>query len=746
MTRNKAFSVFAVLLCLNLALGNTIAQEEITTVKKYPDYGYMFMGKDKCENFNRKIFAFNLKLNKFVIKPVHRVWASVMPQYGMDRIQSAHTNLVYPKRLVSTLIQKDFKSAKNETIRFFANTTVGLGGLYDPAKRYLKIEPVDEDMEQALAKCRIKKGPYLVIPVLTSSCPRDLAGRILDWALDPSSYVATPVLAIVKAGLTVNRTSYMQPLVKMLESTYADPYEIAKKLYGLESHIKVFNYDRPEVLQELADNMQKKQVEEEQENSLTYYPQPRPFISLEDDVLSSSIFSEAVQELSVANLPSKLFDPLSFEVPISDIETNKQNIALTDVIRGGARTDAVILPEQTEAPLEADLLLEGYNPQGPVIDSMRTALFDLPGISDSMWNELSLWNRCFSNKIRTSSVNISPERENYRYRYILQKDKTAPVAIVYPSIGEGIMSYHSVVLAKLFFDAGYSVIIQGSNFQWEFVKSMPKDYRPGIPAQDAHYLREVTSKILTSLQTKHNCQPREKLVIGTSFGALATLFLADQEYKENTLNITKFISINPPINLMYAMKQIDRNTEEWNKNPDDLQNRVAITAAKVIQVTKMKDLPDKNIEALPFSDEEAKLITGFIMHQKLSDIIFTIENASKCKKCDIYERINAMNYNDYAQKYLANGNTEFTEKMNSEASLFSISDFLKNSTNYRIYHTLDDYLVNTTQLRQLKKYAGNKAVLISNGSHLGFLYRPEFIQALIKDITLSENKLAESNS
>lgn len=126
----------------------------------------------------------------------------------------------------------------------------------------------------------------------------------------------------------------------------------------------------------------------------------------------------------------------------------------------------------------ADMVLFDYNPQCPVVDSMRTALFDLPGINDSIWNELSLWNRCFSKKIKTSQVNIIPQRDDYKFRYILQKEKTSPLAIIYPSIGEGITSHHSVVLAKLFYEAGYSVIIQGSNFQWEFVKSMPEDYRP----------------------------------------------------------------------------------------------------------------------------------------------------------------------------------------------------------------------------------------------------------------------------
>lgn len=137
-----------------------------------------------------------------------------MPQYGMDRIMSATNNIEYPIRLVSTLVQRDFKASGTETVRFLTNTTIGLGGLYDPAKKIFKIEPVQENMEQALAKCKVKQGPYLVIPILMSTSPRNIAGRILDAGLNPSSYIASPVLAAVKAGILVNRTSYMQPISK----------------------------------------------------------------------------------------------------------------------------------------------------------------------------------------------------------------------------------------------------------------------------------------------------------------------------------------------------------------------------------------------------------------------------------------------------------------------------------------------------------------------------------------------------
>lgn len=713
ITKNKALAVFAVLLCMNLY--NCVFAEN-DTVYRYPDYAYEYLGNDKFENFNRKMFNFNLKLNKYAIKPVHTIWASIMPEYGIERIKSATTNIEYPIRLVSTLLQKDFQASKTETIRFLTNSTLGIGGLYDPADKLFHIEPVAEDMEQALAKCKVKQGPYLVLPVLSSITPRETAGKVLDAALNPSSYIATPVIALVKAGLTVNKSYAIQPMAKMVESNYADPYVIAKKFYGVNNYIKLENLDRKKVIDQYMKNF-------------------------ENDLLVNN--NEVINdEENADDTDSVLRVNNETEEKVSLRGNEIEPLTVNEIIQGSATIDNVIMKsyDNPNSKLFADMLLFDFKPQSPVVDAMRTALFDIPGIDDSIWTDLSVWNRCFNKKIRTSSVNITPDRQNYKYRYIMQKDKNSPLAIIYPSIGEGITSHHSVVLAKMFYDAGYSVLIQGSHFQWEFVKSMPANYRPGLPKQDARDLQKITGKIIDSLQAKYDCKFHDNVLIGTSFGALMTLYIANEEAQKNTLNISKFISINPPIELVYAMKQIDKNTQEWNKNPENIKEKVAITAAKIMQVYNNKETLDKTNITLPFSEYEGKLITGFLMHQKLSDLIYTLEGNSK----DIYSKIYNMGYEDYANKYLLSEQHNSFDELRYETSIYAISDYLRENDNYKIYHALDDYLVNKQQLRILKKFSGPKTVIFDHGSHLGFLYRQEFINELKKDITLNNKTLAQN--
>jgi len=654
--------ILAAIVLLNFCPKNVsfaIDSAELNNV--YPDYAAEFCGKDTCEKFNRKLFVFNLKLNKYLLKPVNTVWASVLPKYGMDRLQSAYNNINYPVRLVSCILQKDFKTSKTETIRFLTNTTLGFGGLYDPALKRFKIQECQEDMEQALAHLKIKSGPYLVLPVVRGNV-RDLVGQLFDSALKPTSYIGGFGTAI-SAMLEVNNSTYDQPMIKKLESSFADPYVIAKKLDGIERYIKNSNLDR-------------------------------------DDVLKKNTATQNI-------------------IKVSDISS--------------------------EGNVKADVELPNFNSQGALTDSIRTSFFDNQKMDKSIWSEMSVWNRNFNKKLKMASVNIYPDRANYQYRYILQKEnaQNAPIAILYPSIGENIFADESVVMAQILYKEGYSVLIQGSAFEYNFIKSMPKDYRPGLPAQDARFLRLTTSKILEKLQAKNDCKFNQKIIVGSSFGAMTGLFVTAQDEDEKInggkyLNISKCIAINPPIEIFYALKQLDKFSEDWKNDQSDLKLRTAITAEKVKRFSN--DINQKELEkmptTLPFTDEESKQIITFIMEEKLYNVAFAIENCSKSKKNGLSETVNKMSFKDYAQKYLTINLKETNSTINPDSSLYSIKDFLQNSDNYKIYQTKDDYFTNQEQLNWLKQQSNSKTTIFSNGSHLGCLYRNEFINDFKKELKL----------
>ena len=142
-------------------------------------------------------------------------------------------------------------------------------------------------------------------------------------------------------------------------------------------------------------------------------------------------------------------------------------------------------------------------------------------------------------------------------------------------------------------------------------------------------------------------------------------------------------------------------------------------------------IPAYNVEN--YLDE---ILPTFLDNELLNDIeIIIVNDGSKDNTAIIAS--------EYEKKYLLSETYNKVEDLGRDTSLYLIADYLKNSNNYKIYHAIDDYLVNPSQLQRLKSYCGNRLVLMNNGSHLGFLYRKEFIDLLKQDITRDETTTTE---
>ena len=417
----------------------------------------------------------------------------------------------------------------------------------------------------------------------------------------------------------------------------------------------------------------------------------------------------------------------------NDIKSPLEQDGLNDInITGGAANINNLGLNNTK--INSDLIFADYNSQSPIIDAMKTSFFDDENINKSIWNELSVWNRSFAKRIKSDEINIEEGRDNYKFYYILQKNNDAPLMILYPSVGENANTHHSIVFAKMFYDEGFSVAMIGNHFQWQFVKSMPKNYCPGIPQQDVIFVRNVTQRVLNNLEEKNKQPFSKKILLGTSFGAFSALFVADKENEENILNIDKYIAVSPPIELVYALRELDKYSEIFSQNPNEIKEKTAIAVAKILQLSKQKDKLGKEIDVLPFSEEEGKMITAFLLRQKLSDLIYTVEGVCCNKKTNIYDTINNLSFKDYAMKYLIKEPSKNLNDINFQTSLYSISNYLANNNNYKIYHSIDDYFTNKEQIQNLKNIAKSNFICLNCGSHLGFLYRDEFIKHLKNEV------------
>jgi len=180
---------------------------------------------DPIEPFNRAFFHFNDKLYFWVLKPLATGYKTVIPEDGRVGVRNFFSNFTTPIRLVNCLLQAKFKGAGNETVRFLLNTTFGLAGFFDPAKKEFKIEKQDEDFGQTLGVWGIGPVFYIVWPILGPSSLRDTVGYVGDLFLDPRTYIFTrPIFYVVRPIELVNEASLSLGEYEEFKKAALDPY------------------------------------------------------------------------------------------------------------------------------------------------------------------------------------------------------------------------------------------------------------------------------------------------------------------------------------------------------------------------------------------------------------------------------------------------------------------------------------------------------------------------------------------
>ncbi len=186
---------------------------------------------DPIEGYNRAIHAFNDKFYFYFLKPVAKGYKFIVPKPARVSVNKVFYNAAMPKRFVNCLLQGKLQGAGTELARFSINTTIGLGGLFNPAGKYFK--DYNEDSEQTLGHYGIGSGMYIVWPFLGPSSLRGTAGTVFDIALDPLTYVKMKLWEkiAIRGYYTVNDASLRLGEYEDLKQSAVDPYIALRNAY-----------------------------------------------------------------------------------------------------------------------------------------------------------------------------------------------------------------------------------------------------------------------------------------------------------------------------------------------------------------------------------------------------------------------------------------------------------------------------------------------------------------------------------
>ena len=193
---------------------------------------------DPFEDTNRAIFDFNQMVDRHVLVPVAEAYRTVLPEPVRDSLRDFLRNLRAPLIFANNALQGDFEHAGQTFARFTLNSTLGVGGLIDVAGRWGQLPYHEQDLGVTFGVWGIPEGPYLVIPVLGPSDPRDLVGQTAEGFGDPFNKLVTgnPYtlywIPFVRGGVSGidQRSRYIETLSD-IERTSLDYYATIRSLY-----------------------------------------------------------------------------------------------------------------------------------------------------------------------------------------------------------------------------------------------------------------------------------------------------------------------------------------------------------------------------------------------------------------------------------------------------------------------------------------------------------------------------------
>jgi phospholipid-binding lipoprotein MlaA len=179
------------------------------------------------------MYHFNDKLYFWALKPVAQGYNMVVPEVARVSVKNFFSNLRFPARFVSCLLQADFSGAVTEFGRFTINTVWGIGGLLDPSSnKELDLQKQDTDLGQTLGVYGVGQGFYIVWPILGPSSPRDSVDVVGDYFLYPVSYINPWYVWLgVRGYEEVNDTSLRIGDYESLKDAAIDPYIALRDAY-----------------------------------------------------------------------------------------------------------------------------------------------------------------------------------------------------------------------------------------------------------------------------------------------------------------------------------------------------------------------------------------------------------------------------------------------------------------------------------------------------------------------------------
>jgi len=244
------FKTVLVLLLSGCAAGRAYLPDDappMHTVREFSEDENVSRTGDPWEGSNRSMYKFNYEADRFVLLPVVAGYEKAVPRFARTGVSNFFTNIREVQTFYNCILQAKGKKSLKTLGRFLTNSTIGIGGLFDPASAF-GWRRENEDFDRTLEAWGVGTGPYLVLPILGPNTVRSASGLAVDggvrWAImngiDP--FGGTGASTEIEAGTTALETVDLRyrESFRYYDSDYPFEYYMVRYLFSQERELEIF--------------------------------------------------------------------------------------------------------------------------------------------------------------------------------------------------------------------------------------------------------------------------------------------------------------------------------------------------------------------------------------------------------------------------------------------------------------------------------------------------------------------------
>jgi hypothetical protein len=329
---------------------------------------------------------------------------------------------------------------------------------------------------------------------------------------------------------------------------------------------------------------------------------------------------------------------------------------------------------------------------------------------------------------------------------LYRKNRPAPLIFILAGIGSNPYFGVGPYLASLFYKAGAHVIILPSPMSWNFALAASRRGAPGFAPDDARDLYEVMQKCLATLRERYDLKITAINFMGVSLGALQGAYLSVVEDDERKIGIAKYLLVNPPVDLFYAVRKLDEWNALQNKFGRDRSQAIVAKAVAIVESFSEERRDDPAVfdrlakKFAGFTTEELQFLISANLQSQLSELIYVTQvlhdrkilSAPKGQMRRRLQEAKNFTFTDYNEQIAvplwrlhAREPEAVLETFINRGSLARILDRLRGNAKVHITHNADDFLAERKSIEELKEALGDQMTLYPYGGHLGNLWYPE---------------------